>query len=111
MAMIEWITSPETARAIAGTLGGIVISVFNWEGVMLTVRKMLVGTAMAYALGPLGVLLMRRGLGLIGIREMPENAEFATAFLIGVFGMIIIETGARLFRLYRIRHSQGGQNV
>lgn len=111
MNAIEWIASPEGGRALAGTLGGVVISAFNWEGPFLTIRKVLVGSAMAYALGPLGVLLMRRALGLIGIREMPENAEFAAAFLIGVFGMIIIETGARVFRVWRVRNAQKGDHV
>lgn len=111
MNFLEWIGSQEGARALAGTLGGVVISAFNWEGPFLTLRKVLVGAAMAYALGPLGVLLMRRALALIGIEEMPENAEFATAFLIGVFGMIIIETGARVFRVWRIRSAPGGGNV
>lgn len=111
MTFLDWIGSPEGGRAIAGTLGGVVLSFFNWEGVFLTLRKVLVGTAMAYALGPTGVLLMKGGLGAVGINQMPENAEFATAFLIGVFGMVFIETGLRVFRLYRVQKSRGGSRA
>lgn len=96
-----WVNSPEGNRAVAGTLGGVVISLFNWEGVFLAARKIFVGTSMAYAIGPTGVLLFNRGLRMIGIGEMPDNAEFATAFLIGVFGMVIIETVLRVIRAYR----------
>lgn len=103
MSFFDWAASPEGTRAIAGTLGGVVISVFNWEGPFLAARKIGVGSAMAYALGPTGVLLLNRGLTAIGIGEMPDNSEFATAFLIGVFGMVMIETGLRVFRVYRIR--------
>lgn len=110
MNFIEWAGSPEGVRAAAGTLGGIVISAFNWEGPFLTLRKVMIGAAMAYALGPTGVLLMRRGLAAIGVDEMPSNADFAVAFLFGVFGMVIIETGARLFRAYRVRRQFGGKH-
>lgn len=111
MNFLDWIGSPEGARALAGTLGGVVISAFNWEGPWLTLRKTLVGASMAYALGPTGVVLLHWGLAKIGIREMPDNAEFATAFLFGVFGMVIIETGVRLAAVWRSRHGKGGRDV
>lgn len=111
MTFLEWIGSPEGGRLLAGTLGGVVLSAFNPEGIFLTARKLLVGACMAYALGPLGVVLMKRGLALISIDEMPENAAFATAFLLGVFGMVIVETGLRVFRLYRVRQARGGDRA
>lgn len=111
MSFLDWIGSPEGARALAGTLGGVVISTFNWEGLWLTLRKTLVGACVAYALGPLGVVLLHWALTKIGIREMPNNAGFATAFLLGVFGMVIIETGMRLAAVWRSQDGKGGRDV
>lgn len=102
MNLFDWITSSEGSRIAAGIAGGVVASAFNWEGPWLTFRKLIIGALMAYALGPTGVLLLEWALSKIGINRLPDNAEWAAAFLIGAFSMMIIETVLRVFKAYRI---------
>jgi hypothetical protein len=97
----HWLTH-EGPRVLAGVFGAVVLNAFHWEGPVIAARKLLIGGAMAWALGPTGVLLMSAGLGRLGVNTMPPNAEAAVHFLFGAFGMLIFETVVRVLRAYQV---------
>lgn len=107
MPFFDWIAD-EGGRVVSGVLGGLVMSLFNWEGVWLTVRKIIIGGCMAWALGPTAALLMQGGLSAIGIDGDTGGFYSAASFLVGVFGMVIIETVLRLARKYETENEDKG---
>ena len=85
-----------TQSALAGLAGGIVSAVVEWENWPVAIRQIVVGMLCAIYLSPwarpvIGYLM--HGLSL------PEDATVSSsAFLTGIFGMVIVEVVFRLVR-------------
>lgn len=102
MSPIEWLELPKVQLALAGLAGAVVSSVVEWDTWTKFFRKSIVGTLVAYNLGPIGVPLFTWAFFKINVPS--EHALAVGGFLVGVTGMIIIEMILKLAKL-RLRNT------
>lgn len=86
----EWLAGDKGQLLVAGTAGAVVSSIMEWTGVLPALRKIAVGATTAYFLSPLAVPFL--GWLLDGISVPTENAAGMSGFLMGVLGIVVIET-------------------
>lgn len=80
----------------AGFFGSAVAAIFEWRGVLPTLRKIAVGTITAYYLGPIGVPLFQWAGGMVNIPMEPSAS--VGGFVMGIGGMTIVELIVKIWR-------------
>ena len=100
----EMLSTENSKLAIAAVAGATVSSVFEWKGVLPTIRKIFIGAVTAFYLGPVGVPLFQWAGGLVNIPLEPSAS--VGGFVIGIGGMTIVELIVKIwrFRLHELPH-------
>lgn len=103
----EALSSDGGKLVLGGVFGSAVAGVFEWKGVLATIRKIFVGAVTAYYLGPIGVPLFQWAGGLAHIPMEPSTS--VGGFVIGVGGMTIVEFLVKVWR-FRLREMDHGKD-
>lgn len=90
MTFWEWLGSEKGELITAATAGGIVSAAMDWTGFIPAARKIVVGAISAYFLSPLAIPFV--GWILDGISVPEDKALGMSGFIMGVLGIVVIDT-------------------
>lgn len=85
-----WMDSENSKLIIAGLFGSAVAVSLDWTGVIPSTRRFLTGGIIAYFAHDLAVPITNMFLGSFG--NSIENSVALSGFLMGVVGVVFIET-------------------
>lgn len=100
MSFQEFVLWVKTDALPAGFAGSLVASMSFREGKVAALRRMIIGTLMAYYMGPIGVVVIYAVLGKVDIQ--PENAAASGGFVMGVLGTTLVDA---ILKAARIKYS------
>ncbi len=91
MSFWEWLSSTEKGELIiAAVAGGVVSAAMDWNGFLPATRKLVVGGIAAYYLSPIAAPYLEWILE--GISVPADKAIGMSGFIMGVVGIVVIET-------------------
>lgn len=102
----DWLQGDKGSLLAAGFMGSVVSAAMEWNGVLPSLRKIIVGTLSAYHLAPLAVPMLSWILD--GIHVPPDKADGISGFLMGVVGIVVIEIILKAFNLRRDSLTKAG---
>lgn len=101
----EWLSSERAATVIAGVLGAAAMAATDWRTPWRLVQHLFVGTASSAIATPVFEPAISKTLGIIAVD--PAAHENAAAFIVGAFGIYILELSLAIWRA-KIRRGQNG---
>lgn len=94
----EWLWGESGVLLRAGVAGSAVSVVMEWNGWNSAIRKFIIGAISSYYLSPLAIPLISHVLGFISVPD--RNAPSLSGFIMGVVGVIVIESFLNAFRMW-----------
>lgn len=105
LSLYLWCFTDRGQNLLAGVAGSLVAVLLEWGSMGSNLRRFVVGVSTAMYLGPAGVPLFKWVFAGIAMPE--ETAPTFGVFMMGVFGVVILEIVARTLRLWQRKTGKG----